>query len=95
MPENPAPDGTPPGPRVPRRPPVVVALGVLGLVLTVCGFVALARGPLAVGWFAYAPLSEAVVVNRGWRWAPYLLVGGCLLLGGAVGYTLGVRRSRA
>lgn len=73
-----------------------VAVLVVGVVVTVLGVWLVARHPVSIGWFAYAPLSEQTYApgppwQRGAGTA--LAVVGLLVVGGAVGYLLG-RRAR-
>jgi hypothetical protein len=94
VPVSPESDPPVPAERDRRALVIVSLLAIVGLAAAAAGFVALARGPVAVGWFAYAPLSDTVVVNQTWRAAPYLLAGGAFLIGGTAGWALARRRQR-
>lgn len=76
-------------------PVLLVLVALVGVGLVVAGAAIVQRGPVSVGWFAYAPLQEELTYpSTPWRWAPYLIGAGGLLVGGAAGYALGERRRR-
>jgi heme/copper-type cytochrome/quinol oxidase subunit 1 len=78
----------------PWRALLLVGIALVGVAIATVGVVALARGPLAFGWFAYAPVSDVTVqLNPVWRWAPYLVGAGALVVGGVAGFALGRRRT--
>lgn len=83
-----------------RRHPITTAVVLVGAALVVAGAVALATaGPVSFGWFANAPLPDAVslngavIVDTPRRVALATMTVGALLLSAAAGYAVGRRRA--
>lgn len=82
---------------LPRRASLVLALGALLLVVGAALLVVAAT--VDVGWFAYAPESQAVLAPGVWLrprqvWGAGLVVAGLVVVSGAVGFLVGRRPGR-